>query len=54
LSGFLLFLDMCHLFHLPTESREVFEVRLGTVVWPGGVQPRNFEEAIDILKNYPE
>lgn len=48
-----LFMDMCSLFHLPVEDHDTFEARLGTAAWPGGVQPQNFEEAMDMIKVAP-
>jgi len=44
-----LFVDMCSLFHLHIESKELFEQRLGTREWPGGRQPDTFEEAVAML-----
>ena len=47
--AFLLFRDMCSLFHLPEEDEESFERRLCDREWPGGQQPNDFDEAMEIL-----
>ena len=44
-----LYREMCFLMHLPPESRQAFETRLGTIEWPEG-QPDTFEDAQDQLK----
>jgi hypothetical protein len=49
-TAFLLFSDMCSLFHLPIESREAFEDRLCTREWPSGSQPDTADEALAQLK----
>jgi len=46
--AFQLFSDMCCRLHLPVEEAEDFEMRLGTIEWPGG-QPDTFEEAVERL-----
>ena len=51
LHAFYLYNDMCALFHLPVEEAERFEKRLGSKVWPGGVQPDTFEDALALLTN---
>lgn len=40
---------MCAAFHLPNESSEEFEDRLGHRKWPGGVQPDTFEDAVSLM-----
>ena len=40
---------MCGLMHLDVESRHDFELRLCDKAWPGGAQPRDFDEAIALL-----
>jgi hypothetical protein len=42
---------MCAAFHLPNETPEEFEDRLGTKKWPGGVQPDTFDDAVSLLDN---
>ncbi len=49
LHAFLLFEDMCHLLHLPTETKGDFEHRLRELPWPHGQQPDTFEEALSQL-----
>jgi hypothetical protein len=44
-----LFYDMCLMLHLPFETSDSFEERLKNIEWPGGEQPDNFEEAIQLL-----
>lgn len=44
-----LFNDMCSLLHLPIEELRDFEIRLKTEHWPRGVQPDNFEAALNLL-----
>lgn len=44
-----LFIQLCSLLHLPIESDEAFEERLKYLDWPGGIQPENFEEAMELL-----
>lgn len=41
-----LFCDMCALMHLPAETLEEFERRLGTREWPCGGQPNDVHEAV--------
>lgn len=43
------FEQLCVLMHLIPESWVAFDKRLKTIEWPGGVQPDNFEEAIEML-----
>jgi hypothetical protein len=47
--AYVLFSDMCNLFHLPIEMAENFENRLKTIEWPNG-QPDTFEEAVSQLE----
>lgn len=49
--AFLLFEDMCKLFHLPVESRGDFDYRLRQIDWGINKQPATFEEALAILRS---
>lgn len=44
--------DVCAVLHLPVESLGNFEKRLKQIVWPGGKQPNDFNEAVQILKEH--
>lgn len=44
-----LFRDMAALMHLPVESREDFQVRLGVLPWPKG-QPDTFDDAMEMIR----
>lgn len=48
--AFGLFEDMCVLMHLPPESAEKFEARLCERSWPRGIQPNDFQEALELLR----
>jgi hypothetical protein len=41
---------MCALLHLHNETPQEFEMRLGTLHWPGGKQPDTAQEAAEMLK----
>ena len=47
--AYALFVGMCKLFHLPSESRDDFGRRLRTITWPSGRQPENLDDALDML-----
>lgn len=47
--AFLLYQDMCSLFHLPVETLLMFEHRLRQMSWPTGVQPRDAKEAFELV-----
>lgn len=44
-----LFEGMCKLFHLELEDEYSFEERLKTLEWPGGQEPLDFEDAVEIM-----
>jgi len=52
LHGFLLYEDMCRLFHLPAESKDDFEHRLRMLSWPGGEQPLDGLTAFNIIEQF--
>lgn len=43
------YMAMCAAFHLPNETPDEFERRLGTRKWPGGGQPDTFEDAVNLM-----
>jgi len=46
----LLYWDMCNLMHLSTETKEDFYMRLAIRDWPGGCQPNDAREALELLE----
>lgn len=40
---------MCRAFHLPNETTDEFEERLGHKSWPGGGQPDTFDDAVSLM-----
>lgn len=47
--AYILFYDMCVLFHLEPETVQQFVRRLETRNWPGGGQPDTFDDAMKLL-----
>jgi hypothetical protein len=47
-----LYLSMCFLMHLVPEDQIAFEQRLCERLWPGGKQPNDFEEAMEVLREH--
>ena len=43
------YMALCRAFHLPNETPDEFEQRLGHREWPGGQQPDTFDDAVSLL-----
>ena len=52
--AYLLYQDLCSLFHLPVETYTEFTFRLRQMEWPEDANPETGLEAIELMRRHPE